>query len=660
MLVEATLKTSPFRETEGIVQSVGPAAWFGIPVESEFFDDELDAEIEKLITEPSGEARSPLPFPVFPTPAQELSPASFPGSVQNAPGQASPLIKYQLWLAATYGSSLSSPAAPHVRGVANSCEVQLIIQDFADNEAGIRLYHLGPNDSAFGMIADFQAFPSTGAFFYIHQDRSVGKHLYYAASYNASGETLGNIFSVEVLDEACSAYNPVGVSFQGATLTTGQQVDKLYCYASVNDAAWKRIPFNAAEFIYPENSLFDLSPFLQNLISPPHYPLKISLECWGWAGDTLIDLGIGSQTLYEGSATIESTAYAISGIVQNEPVSPEEYSLKRNSLAPPYYLHYPDSLADCNVHADSNASLRWACESMIDLWGKPTSPNTLLVWYWNEHDNCNAGENYCGYNVSLSDVKGFHVYRQTPGSEPVLVETVLPNTISMAVLTPGQTGSAAVGTRYFVRAFMEDGFESGDSNYLEARTPQYRVTIPAGYSDELALRVYKANGKIVEVFIGADPSNPGDPPEYGIDFGYMRHHSSSGLPRSTSMYENSFLSFDLDDIPGTITSARLHWDGEISTSGPGNNLWADRCYNRLTDFFGQKVGYAPMILLSMDEDVTNQALAWQKSEAFLLSPLDYFGFWLLSGVQTLAYTDYDFDMCMVRIKNVHLEVEYVK
>ena len=641
-----------------------PGTVFGISTDSENLDTEFDAEVDRLIARAGVDLPALLEFPSFPPPASESSPERSTALIAEVPGNTSLFQKVNLWFASLSYIPFALPAAPDLNGSVKNCTVQLQVNDIAHNELGIRLYRFGPNDTAWVKFADLQASPGMRMFEYDDMDRMPGQYLYYASSFNAGGENPGNFFSAEITAEACSVHSPTVVSLQNARLTPTRPVDRLYCYASVNGADWERIPGNSTDFIFPVNSVFDLSPYLHALASP-NTPLNLTLECWGWEGGSLVPLGSGGGAISERQVEIDAESYTFLAAPVQELAGPGDYTLNLVNFAPPYYLHYPDSLADCMVHARGDAALEWACENLIDLQGKPIAGQAILVWYWNIHDNCNAQENYCGYNVPPSDVSGFHVYREIPGYEPVLIQTINTSAVTLAVLSPGETASTSAGTRYFVRAFMQDGYESGDSNSLEAIPAEYTMSIPAQYSPELGIRVFKPGGKIVNVTVPADLYNLGEPPEYGIDFGYFRHHTDY-ISKVDSIYEHAYIGFDLSQVPGTITSARLQWnDGAIHTSGPGNDLYADRCNNHLTDFFGQQLGYYySMIWLTMDADVTNYVLTWQQNQGTEFPGLGELpsspGFWLFSGDTSLAYTEYDLDLCMITIQNVRLEVEYIK
>ena len=245
-------------------------------------------------------------------------------------------------------------------------------------------------------------------------------------------------------------------------------------------------------------------------------------------------------------------------------------------------------------------------------------------------------------------------------NEPILIRTVDRNDILMAVLSPGETTSASTNTRYFVSAFTSN-IESGDSNYLQAVSAPFRMTIPAMYVPYLSVRVFKPNGKVMGVNIeGGDPE---EQTEDGFIVGYLRSHAKH-LPKSLSFIFDAWVQFDLSQVPGTITSANLQWDGELLMAGPGWDKWGIFCGNRLTTFYGFPVDYAPYLLPTMDLDVTKYAFLQQQAED-IWTPVGgmtpyVFGFSMWSGVRSHYTTEFFFDSCTLKVKNVRLEVEYTK
>lgn len=689
--VEAILPPAPQPVEPTLLDK--PGVVLGISTDSPDFETELDTEIERLLSLATDQEPVHVQVPSFTAPDLEVPPESFTGSILEAPSSAPFFQKFLLWTSAKTSTSVILPQAPSLRGSVEDCTVRLRVYDRSNNELGFHLYRLGPLDTGWVLEADLQASDGTGVFEYLDSDRNNGKQDYYIASYNAAGENPGNIIELNVAAEACSIHSPHVVSLQNAFLTPTQPVDRLYCYASNDLSSWVRIPRKPQEFINPVEGVFNLSPYLHGL-GVPGTPLQFKLECWGWHGETLVSLGSGSGPIgaAEGPLEFNGDRYRLRADSILDPMNPGDQHLAIKAIVPPVNLHYSTSLADCHVFSGGDAAMEWACENLIDPWtGESVSGHNILVWHY--YDFCKYNKEYCQGYIPFSEVRGYHVYRQTKNAleqwnEPILIKTVDRNDVLMAVLTPGETTSASDRTRYFVRAFVQDGYESGDSNYLQPVSANFKMTIPALYSQANSVRVFKPGGKVVGVDVEPGPQGStknvdnsfigdgtywvsGEPvqeeqTEEGFLVGYLRSHAKH-LPKSISMIFDDWIQFDLSQVPGKITNATLRWDGDLIMAGPGWDKWSIWCGNELTTFYGWPVDYMEYLLPSDDiwgVDVTNLVLLQQQAEASHtsvggLTPY-YFGFYMWSGMRTHYTTEYFWDACLAQIKNVRLEVEYTE
>lgn len=660
--------TPPILPPAGITPQDMPVTILGISSDSPDFESKFDGEVERLLSQWEGNQPFHVQVPSFTAPDLEVPPEPITGSILEAPPSATFFQKFLLWASAKISTTVTPPQAPSLRGSVEDCTVRLRVYDRANNELGFRLYRLGPLDTGWVLVADLQASDGTRFFEYLDPDRNNGKQDYYIASYNAAGENPGNFINLNVTTEACSIHSPHVVSLGNAILTPTQPVDRLYCYASNDLSSWARIPRKPQEFINPVEGVFNLSPYLHGL-GVPGSPLQFQLECWGWHGETLVSLGSGSETVgaVEGPLEFDTDRYHFQADSIFDPMNPGDQHLAIKAIVPPLNLHYSTSLADCHVFTGGDAAMEWACENLIDpLTGESISGHNILVWHY--YDFCKYDEDLCEGYLPYPEVRGYHVYRQTKNAleqwnEPILIRTVEQNNILMTVLTPGETTSASDRTHYFVRAFVQDGYESTDSNYLQPVPANFRMTIPALYNQGISVKVFKPGGKIV----GANSeSGLSEQTEEGFLVGYFRHYSKH-LPRSVSMIYDTWVQFDLTQVPGTITSALLKWDGDLTMDGPGWDKWSIWCGNELTTFYGWPVDYMEYLLPSDDiwgVDVTNLVLLQQQAEASHtsvggLTPY-YFGFYMWSGMTTHYTTEYLWDACFARIKNVRLEVEYTK
>jgi hypothetical protein len=662
-----------------------PVTLFGISSDAPDFDAVLDAEVERLLSLGEGQQVIPEEPPSIYLPMMEVEPVAIPSVLQQAPPPASPLQKYLLWFAGRINMPASLPAAPMLGGSVQECTVRMWVEDRAEDELGFRLYRLGPLETGWSLAADLQALDGTGAFELLDPDRSPGRHTYYLASYNARGENPGNLLDLEVTDDACSANGPQVISMRHAVLTPAIPVDRLYCYASLDGSDWSRIPRQPQEFIQPLDGAFDLSPHLRALGLPGTSP-GLQLECWGWQAGSLLPLGSGCASLADAQGPLEfdGDKFHFEADAAFDHLQPGDRLPELLTIVPPVNMHYPGSQADCDVFSGNDAAMEWACANLIDPWtGEPTSGHRILVWHY--YDFCQY-DAFCNGYLPWDQVAGYHVYRQTKNAldewnDPILIRTVERYDVLMTVLSPGETTSASERTRYFVRAFVSDGYESTDSNYLQAVPANFRMTIPALYIQGISVRSFKPGGKIVGIDIEPGPLGSikivdgGDSfwvshtpvleqqTEVGFQVGYIRSHATH-MPKTHSIIFDAWVQFDLTQVPGTITDADLVWDGELVMGGPGWDKWTYQCFNYMTTFYGFPVLDPPFFTSWGDTDVTNYVLLQQQAED-LQQPVGgmtpgYFGFYMWSGLRTHYTTEYRWDTCHFVVKNVRLEVEYTK
>ena len=91
-------------------------------------------------------------------------------------------------------------------------------------------------------MAQLDGHPGTGDFTYVDAGLGLGKYLYYISSLDGSSETPSSLLKLEISDGQCAAASPQAFGLQDAVLTTSKNVDKVYCYLSVNQGPWTRIP----------------------------------------------------------------------------------------------------------------------------------------------------------------------------------------------------------------------------------------------------------------------------------------------------------------------------------------------------------------------------------------------------------------------------------
>ena len=284
-------------------------------------------------------------------------------------------------------------------------------------------------------------------------------------------------------------------------LTTSKQVDRVYCYLSVDKGPWARIPPGTNEFVYPTAGGFDFGKYLDSLISPPPpEDVLLELECWGWSGNTLEYLGYLEQVIKKGKFEIIAGDFALIGDAADLVIyNPPSYILA-SEIAPPYNLEFTRDFKVCLARYDgilAQPTAETVCNLMNDGY-------TTLVWDWIP----DCWFEPCPFNVE--DIDGYHVYRDSPGMDPVLVPSIINPKIHIAMIPPGSSGGGIIPPKFFVRAYKGSD-ESMDSPHIQGLAPVYTVTLkdPSLKIDYVSAEQGEGGAEIDYYF-----------PETDIDVGY--------------------------------------------------------------------------------------------------------------------------------------------
>jgi hypothetical protein len=541
--------------------------------------------------------------------------------------------------------------APGLQGSINQCDATLFIQDNAEDEKGFYLYRFDPTSTTFTRVATLDKHPGTDSFNYLDPSLSLGNHTYYIASFDGSGESPSNLINLNVSSAQCAANGPQSFGLQDAILTTTQTVDKIYCYLSVDQGPWKRIPYGSNKFIYADAKGFDLSKYLGNLISPPPGgSLTLELECWGWSGDTLVYLGYQKQTIDKGPVQLIGMDFNLIGKLgitgpETVPFTTSPLIAAPRSL---YFKNYNDCVSFFQSYSPSNPANE--CKFLNKGW-------LLLTWQWNPY-HCWTGDN-CNY---IKDIDDYRLYQVYPGNEPVQVSTNIYHLhvdgggqVALTFFTPATTQNGLIGAKYFVRAY-KGNLESPDSYAIPAPSPQYQYTKVLPSSMMFQDTTYQAD------FIGSCPAygpNFQDDMLKGggsvvVGFNYQAKYTYSDdcpVMRSSDYYDATIY-FDHREIHGQVNSAILHWtelSGTWIAKDPRRDLG---CLIPLLDQNGAIIANYPLDGAT-GIDVTPQVAAWVKG-------LPNKGFRLLSGDRTLALEPIvpAFNVCDIVFGNFGLEVTY--
>jgi hypothetical protein len=411
--------------------------------------------LDPSATLPDGSAVS-VPLPASPGPvsfAPLPAPPSGGSPAGSAPG------KLQVWLSLRTGGD-SVPPAPILSAAASGCNVTLAITPSAGGSKGLFLYRLDGSGTSFQRIATLG--PGVLGSPILYTDAGVyGPLLYYAASFNGAGESAGNLAGLTISAPECKPSTPPAYELTRLMLTPAKPLDNLYCYFSLTDGQWSRVPAGDGNFIYPLDGTFDLTPFI-GLV--PTAGITPQTQCWGWRGGSLEELGpaSGSPPTADGSFALSAADYGISGRLSaldlvGGGIHLMDGPASAGPIMPPQILDRTTNLETCTAHFPGGASGFLGpllCGPAI------TNNNLILVWDW--VPTCIFTVEGSKYKCSdyISDVSGFHIYASAPGKTPVLVATVHNKDQHVYFFDGGRFGPK---TRFFVRAYVAL-FESPNSN----------------------------------------------------------------------------------------------------------------------------------------------------------------------------------------------------
>ncbi len=308
------------------------------------------------------------------------------------------------------------------------------------------MYRANPGSTDFKKIAALDASKTTGTTFSFTDPGRYGRSIYYVSAFNGAGESQSTPAQATIFEQTCTQPDQVGLAVQAPIITTtAQPLERAFCYASLDNGAWSRMPPNPETYVYPQNGAFDFSPYLNALVSPP--PTKavtLTMRCGGFAGDALIDLGVGQQTIQPNSNnqpfqltgqgfTLTATlnfGQALAPVVLPPP--PAEPSQDR-FIAPPY---------DVTVFTD------------------PDTGERTLLWRWRPSPPCDPTAPEC---TDINDITGFRVYSFTQSIQNSSEKKVVTDGLSPAqrqFKLPPLTGDDAKYGVYYLLVAYQDIYES--------------------------------------------------------------------------------------------------------------------------------------------------------------------------------------------------------
>lgn len=236
-----------------------------------------------------------------PLPGEDPGPAGVPAGPAGTLTEPTPLEIRELYpvglpLAELIPArKLEPPAAPaSLQITAEGCDLTLAWLDQSDQEAGFDIWVTGLGVPP-QVVARMKAFDGTGAVQAAIQAPGSGSFVFWVEAFNIAGRQPGNQAGVDVAGYCANGAGDQLIvellDFNGPA-----QVERVYCYVSVQDSPETRLPGGQDQFIPVSGGNGDLAAVpaafrTYRVAVPSSGVLKLSGECWGWAGGTLTKLG---------------------------------------------------------------------------------------------------------------------------------------------------------------------------------------------------------------------------------------------------------------------------------------------------------------------------------------------------------------------------------
>jgi LysM repeat protein len=445
----------------------------------------------------------------------------------------------------------SAPAAPKLAAQVKGCDVKLVIGDKSNSEIGFFIYRDDAGSPNFKRIATIDAHNGASLFGYLDQ-QVFGTVAYYVSAFNKWGESPSKYVKVKIENPACMSPDWTGVGIQNGKLKVTEPVDKVYCYLSVNNGPWTRIPPNQHSFILPTNGEFDMSEYLKKL-APANAgdTVKLGLQCWGWKGNTLVYLGETETTLKKGNIQIDlSKIGQFSGIFTHIPLFVPAPPPPSDKIAPPFGLHNMKNLSDCKVYEVEGLMSPNICQSYID-----SGKYQVLLWNQNKFGACDQYD---------CEIDGYKVYELSVTGTSRLLATIANPKVKMHALNrPAPIPGLFAGNQIVVVATkgdMESEFSNAVVQEWEAPPTEKMVTLPAKST------MWDGKAKHVSTWgctatwgWGFETLPPGQ-----IQVGFQRKYGDCTVGHASSSWiMRGAMWFDVGTIKDKILAAHLYlpWKG---------------------------------------------------------------------------------------------------
>jgi hypothetical protein len=370
------------------------------------------------------------------------------------------------------------------------CGVEVFWYDRSENEAGFRLYRFSSRPR-FRMDLLEMFGPSAGSgthLSYMDTRPPNGEFFYAVTAFNAGGETWSAPSPTHSSEGCRTEFVGLAAVVEALELNVGAGFDRLYCYASLADVPFERIPHGALSFITVEAGVSNIAEHFSGVNKRPVYVyadnLNIIVECLGWQGEELINLGRFSASHpreeWDGrllNATSDTGGFSVVYRINegyetiDDPSGRTEWPLVDHTVAVPYNLRAIDGWRDCERVGEG----AFTCADVAEAG---------LAWDYRSRPDRPAS--------------AFKVYFRREGDDvPRHYHTAIPESHT-APLAPGTCGTTTI---YTVSAVVGTDPFTGES-IESAPSIAFRLTAPCP-ALEITLRTVGAIWEVNDGFEGS-------------------------------------------------------------------------------------------------------------------------------------------------------------
>lgn len=345
-------------------------------------------------------------------------------------------------------------------------------------------------------------------------------------------------------------------------MTVDLAVDKVYCYYSLGENYWTRMPAVPQGFIYPLAGYLDLSVQFRAMVIPPAGG-PLALECWGWTGAALVPLGSGETDLGSpASKTIQLRGehFVLDADLIVIPDAGETRGPKI-IIPPPQGLTRTSNLDVCIKHSPPADFIfsPIACKTAVE------NGDIILVWEW-------LAPLFPPDDPMISwltKIDGYHVYEVNSAGKPTLIKNVSFSNKKVLILKKTWIGPG----NFMVRAYAGP-LESANSNLYTlggAASGLATVTIApsaevyggqAKKKEDLGFPASLCSVSLPSILDKIDGSE--------IVVGFEHYEPGESCLIYYWEYSRAQVIFDLSAVKGPVSSAKLSYRQDFTTS-PGQS-----------------------------------------------------------------------------------------